>query len=1117
MTLFRSSSRIQPPSVNLKERIAALQQRTNAPHSSTSSSPSSPSPNATPSSNQTSTSSAPASASALREKIARFEKKGGVPVPRGSFGLGAPPLPDPGAPKRKGELYGNRIPQPVRVVSGPQRAVSPLGHNPPPRTFSSGPGAAGGREKRRSFSLSNVSSIPDFSSDASGTPLTSPSESSRPESPALSTTKPTSQLTFASALEFARSVENASKLDQALSPLPPQSSTEADAEATISTSIDTITTNTANGTMSSDVHTHDNTVANSDANADTDTDKAPSATQTQLNLLPPSSSSSPLSPPQSSSLAPATPSPSLVPSAHKLPRAVGFGSPPTEMSSSQPLTPEVVLSDDEGVGPGVAIAPGSPPLLLVESVPVISLTQVKDEEEGKMKEHVLKKSPPPAPELDGVSLPVSPPIPSDAPASSQLVQDEDDNSTNVVSIPQVQVQVRDDDEKDVEDEIQMPSSPTTPHASAFTLSSPPPTQNRNHNQLLNAHLSPSQSSASFVPPPILIPEPEAPIRPTSMVEFTSTPKDSHSTARTREREDAEEERGEPGSVTILTGASGVQQRPATTTFKAVVHHKTREVPTMTRFTDLTDLLQSTVLLEQTLESGALPSDTSSSKPLPVIVTDEDDTGNHNSHIEVQRLSREELEENQRTLNELRAKREEQAKSKIRNTLRNGFGFGGGRMREAGVIASMYEGVLPPQQQQQFYSKRFRSPSVPHLLDSARQSQDVGGFGVGDGGGEGVGMGGGGELTRLKTPESQIGGGKPPSIASSSKSPKSRFPSFRRLASRSSPSSSKEGHVHGYPRNSVSTSSEISSSEDSAIVAATLTPPDNALEFGETWPKMSTSSSMSSGSGSGKKTGQYAALGHGKEGGGHMARAATFAGKIWQRARTKSGASMLSVHSSSGRLSSEPPPALPPLPYITLPLSGDGGDSSSEDIVSKPPTRSTSLYPHIPSAPTLPPLPPKSSDFSFDMPADPSRSITPQPTPRFSISTNNNHNNSHNSLSPDSPSSLYLGCSIEKVCSAVVDTLSYLSLPITLESFDADALEAHPGWQLMDQFSDCIQFTEFSPQEEDINVLCILNAELSQALALDDCVIVATDASVGHDRAYQAVSAAWVWAGRVPVR
>ncbi|KXN91866.1 hypothetical protein AN958_11546 [Leucoagaricus sp. SymC.cos] len=111
----------------------------------------------------------------------------------------------------------------------------------------------------------------------------------------------------------------------------------------------------------------------------------------------------------------------------------------------------------------------------------------------------------------------------------------------------------------------------------------------------------------------------------------------------------------------------------------------------------------------------------------------------------------------------------------------------------------------------------------------------------------------------------------------------------------------------------------------------------------------------------------------------------------------------------------------------------------------------------------------------------------------------------------------LGRSVEKVRSTIVDTLLYLSAPITLEAFDADASEARPGRRLMDWFSDRIRITDFPPREEDVNVLHILNAELDRALALDDCVVVATDASVGRDKAYQAVSAAWVWAGGVPVR
>ncbi|KAJ6531099.1 hypothetical protein B0H19DRAFT_861183, partial [Mycena capillaripes] len=74
---------------SLKERPAVLQQRNAEPH-----------------------------AAPLRAKIAQFESKGGVPVPRGlqSFGIGAPPPVDHSQQQRRGELYGNRM-KPVWVPS----------------------------------------------------------------------------------------------------------------------------------------------------------------------------------------------------------------------------------------------------------------------------------------------------------------------------------------------------------------------------------------------------------------------------------------------------------------------------------------------------------------------------------------------------------------------------------------------------------------------------------------------------------------------------------------------------------------------------------------------------------------------------------------------------------------------------------------------------------------------------------------------------------------------------------------------------------------------------------------------------------------------------------------
>jgi hypothetical protein len=117
-------------------------------------------------------------ATGFRDKIAKFERKGGVPVPRGRFGLGAPPTSE--GPRRQGELYGNRIPAPTRAVSGSMlpvlsRATSPtstLGPNTPPG-YSSG--------DRRSFSLSSV--ISDLDDGMDYTPIASPTFAFPPDSP----------------------------------------------------------------------------------------------------------------------------------------------------------------------------------------------------------------------------------------------------------------------------------------------------------------------------------------------------------------------------------------------------------------------------------------------------------------------------------------------------------------------------------------------------------------------------------------------------------------------------------------------------------------------------------------------------------------------------------------------------------------------------------------------------------------------------------------------------------------------------------------------------------------------------------------------------------------------
>lgn len=130
------SSKVQP--ANLKERIAALEQRNNA-----SQRPLSPPPTATNSSFLT----PQTTGGALKDKIAKFEKKGGVPVPRGSFGLGAPPPAENASVRRRGELYGNRIPSAVRShITGPQLSGGVS-------TQITGPSPPGWLEHRHSFAL----------------------------------------------------------------------------------------------------------------------------------------------------------------------------------------------------------------------------------------------------------------------------------------------------------------------------------------------------------------------------------------------------------------------------------------------------------------------------------------------------------------------------------------------------------------------------------------------------------------------------------------------------------------------------------------------------------------------------------------------------------------------------------------------------------------------------------------------------------------------------------------------------------------------------------------------------------------------------------------------------
>lgn len=210
---IRATTRPSKLPTNLKDRIAALEQRT-----TTTSPPTSPTPSTAP------TAYVAQSVGTLKDKIARFERKGGVPVPRGSFGLGAPPAAD--GPKRQGELYGNRIQ--AQYTGGSLASVGSYTSAPQRRSFSAS-------VLTGNFDDNYLDSAPN-SPPPSVPPLDSPSNSPEPSpSRVMNGDIPVVRrnaargTSFHEALEFARKVEAAKR--EALMPQTRKKSTDfADAE-----------------------------------------------------------------------------------------------------------------------------------------------------------------------------------------------------------------------------------------------------------------------------------------------------------------------------------------------------------------------------------------------------------------------------------------------------------------------------------------------------------------------------------------------------------------------------------------------------------------------------------------------------------------------------------------------------------------------------------------------------------------------------------------------------------------------------------------------------------------------------------------------------------------------
>ena len=148
----------------------------------------------------------------MKDKIAKFERKGGVPVPRGSFGLGAPPATE--GPKRQGELYGNRIqtltPQ---YTGGSLMSIGSFVNSAQRRSFSASVLTGNFDDSYLDYTpipsptFTTPLGSPDSTSDS---PEASPPPSMHGDIPVVrrNATRGTS---FHEALEFARKVEAAKK------------------------------------------------------------------------------------------------------------------------------------------------------------------------------------------------------------------------------------------------------------------------------------------------------------------------------------------------------------------------------------------------------------------------------------------------------------------------------------------------------------------------------------------------------------------------------------------------------------------------------------------------------------------------------------------------------------------------------------------------------------------------------------------------------------------------------------------------------------------------------------------------------------------------------------------
>uniref|UniRef100_A0A8H8CNK5 Uncharacterized protein n=1 Tax=Psilocybe cubensis TaxID=181762 RepID=A0A8H8CNK5_PSICU len=1042
-----TSTRVPPLPTNLKERIAAIEQKVgNAGPSSRSISPA---PGALP--------NAPTNAGALRDKIAKFEGKGGIPAPRSRFGMGAPPTAQ--APQRSGELYGNRIPAPARSVSNgvypASRAASPTGDTISPTD-------------RRSFSLSSV--MNDFD-DRLGdyTPVSSPSYTSPVESPESVLSMPNSPelspgaksidirrgTSFQKALEIARNAEHA-KLEpldpaviSALRPPQLQDDNGEEVESPQSTPAIVVSTEVSPSTEAPesalDVTVSSQAIPIDEASPTVFTDtteSTPLNVQNVAQLKPevaaPSVSDDKISMPVAPVIIEVTPlavrkrrgtisrqNSDSIPSEHipdvppipQIPTNVDHdaekSTPPAiivhDAATSKPITEDSENQENHFNSRNAALILDAisidPQILIPPSLATgVSLTDVLNDyivgehTSEDEKRAAATTTPPPmvtsstpsspparlaydSPEISPAEIVESPPIPIAKPRAKATPE-----PLNFLSPPASGM---------------LPSSTSASVAGgsslnslSTSLSSRPMSMIETSPSLVTRAMRMTPATSRGVP--VFIPPPaNTQPRKSDFVYFPPTPDPEES-------EFGEIPRGgangsmHKASQSLSEGTAKGEDANKATTFTAVVHGKVREasttLPSTRRYVapstpqmkrvqrqtiaepplspgqgELAALLQEAMWLEDTLSKGELPAEIIQQKEMDERAELEVIEEENVEKVRPAKGEEDGLAEEQKGITQASTKsqdtRNEPTSGKLKHTFLIPLSKARSVHRSEGSTSSKAE-EFPSRRMEQDVV-RPKSAGVPdqsagRVAKSSLPPSDV--FQS-----QAEPSTAAAEVQPQRLEPSHTGGEYP------SKSPKSsRFASFRRLGSLSRPST-----MYGSSssvRHSQSMSSEISS-EDSQAVA---TPPEAHLEFGAL-KFLPANEDYGHGN---RSTTSFHSLSS-KKSGSNLGRAASFAEKMWSRARTKSSTSTVSLAPSEGTgekillindkatylcIVDEAPklpafgataalelPTLPSVPVIVPP-----SPEKKSNLILDPPKRSTSLkrstnLPPIPLEP-VPPIP-----------------------------------------------------------------------------------------------------------------------------------------------------------------